>query len=42
VSTTEQELVVPEAFAEPDVILSKAETDECQCPDFCERDHDRD
>jgi hypothetical protein len=22
--------------------LSTAETAECQCPDFCERDHDRD
>jgi hypothetical protein len=21
---------------------STAETAECQCPDFCERDHDRD
>ncbi|MDE3191732.1 MAG: hypothetical protein KGL94_13040 [Acidobacteriota bacterium] len=22
--------------------LSTAETAECRCPDFCERDHDRD
>jgi hypothetical protein len=25
-----------------EVLLSTAETDECTCPDFCERDHDRD
>jgi hypothetical protein len=23
-------------------VLSRAETAECTCPDFCERDHDRD
>ena len=29
---------------EPDVEVqpSTAETAECQCPEFCERDHDRD
>jgi hypothetical protein len=25
-----------------DLRLSTAETAECQCPEFCERDHDRD
>ena len=23
-----------------DEVLTKAETAECMCPDFCERDHD--
>ena len=30
-----------EEHAEPDdAILTRAETVECTCPDFCERDHD--
>jgi hypothetical protein len=26
----------------PAPVLTTAETSECTCPDFCERDHDRD
>lgn len=26
----------------PTVVLSSAELAECTCPDWCERDHDRD
>jgi hypothetical protein len=32
----------PEAAAPAPVPLSSAETAECTCPDWCERDHDRD
>jgi hypothetical protein len=28
--------------APPPLVLSSAETAECACPEFCERDHDRD
>ena len=33
--------VTSEQESDPDV-LSRAETAECTCPDFCERDHDND
>ena len=41
-SMLEDLVVVPQAPPEPVNELSTAETAECQCPDFCERDHDRD
>ena len=37
---TEPWIEAEEEHAEPDdVILTRAETAECTCPDFCERDH---
>ena len=33
---------VEEEPAEPEEILTRAETAECTCPDFCERDHGND
>ncbi len=41
-SVIEETIVVPDALPEPVSELTTAETAECQCPDFCERDHDRD
>jgi hypothetical protein len=32
----------PEDAAPAPLLLSTAETAECTCPDWCERDHDRD
>ncbi len=32
----------PEHAAPAPLTLSTAETAECTCPDWCERDHDRD
>jgi hypothetical protein len=38
---TEPSIEAEEAHAEPDEkTLTRAETAECTCPDFCERDHD--
>jgi hypothetical protein len=38
---TEPSTSAEEEHAEPDdEILTQAETAECTCPDFCERDHD--
>jgi hypothetical protein len=33
---------IPERVDAPIVVLSTAELAECTCPDWCERDHDRD
>jgi len=41
-SVTEDIVVVPRVRPEPVYEVTTAETSECQCPDFCERDHDRD
>jgi hypothetical protein len=32
----------PETRPRPAPVLTTAEKAECTCPDFCERDHDRD
>jgi hypothetical protein len=32
----------PEETSIGPLLLSSAETAECTCPDWCERDHDRD
>jgi hypothetical protein len=38
---TEPFLDVEEVISDPnEEILTRAETAECTCPDFCERDHD--
>jgi hypothetical protein len=38
---TEPSIEVEEERTEPDdEIITRAETAECTCPDFCERDHD--
>ena len=38
---TEPFLEVEEEDSDPrDEVLTRAETAECTCPDFCERDHD--
>jgi hypothetical protein len=38
---TEPFIEVEEEISDPkEEILTRAETAECTCPDFCERDHD--
>jgi hypothetical protein len=38
---TEPFIEVEEEDSDPsDEVLTRAETAECTCPDFCERDHD--
>jgi hypothetical protein len=38
---TEPSIETEERHAEPEEeLLTRAETAECTCPDFCERDHD--
>jgi hypothetical protein len=42
-TTAEPFLEVEEEISDPkEEILTRAETAECTCPDFCERDHDND
>ena len=39
---TEPSIELEEEHTEPDeALLTRAETAECTCPDFCERDHDK-
>ena len=38
---TEPFIEVEQEISDPnEEILTRAETSECTCPDFCERDHD--
>lgn len=41
-ATTIAEPRRPEPRPRPAPVLTTAEKAECTCPDFCERDHDRD
>jgi hypothetical protein len=41
-SATAIEILSEPEDAAPALLLSTAETAECTCPDWCERDHDRD